>query len=308
MADLADVARFMAGATLVKQGEIGDSFYVVLTGQAKVVASGRTLNRLLPGEHFGEISLLDGEPRSASVVAETEMTLVIITQKDFLAMLAKDPGDHASACWKAWLEPSAGSTARSPGSLPYVKVELHRPDEPDAVVATVAWTDGRPVIDTQDDILRATLQKVFRRTPVVVDDASYRRHGDGRRGPDPAGRPRMVPGRRADARPRRGRPGGAIRPGSPRAASIPRPATGRSRSRSSGSRRSGVGARVRWVAPLANHDLPSGQNARKSQYVQCGPGVAWNAPASIDRRASVTRAFTTSGSSMGCDTSSPLAR
>jgi CRP/FNR family transcriptional regulator, cyclic AMP receptor protein len=91
VADLADVARFMAGATLVKQGVVGDSFYVVLTGQAKVVANKRTLNRLLPGDHFGEISLLDGGPRSASVVAETEMTLVIITQKDFLAMLAKDP-------------------------------------------------------------------------------------------------------------------------------------------------------------------------------------------------------------------------
>ena len=89
--DLADVGRFMAGATLVKQGDIGDSFYVVLTGQAKVVVSGRTVNRLLPGEHFGEISLLDGKPRTASVVAETEMTLVIITQKDFLGLLAKDP-------------------------------------------------------------------------------------------------------------------------------------------------------------------------------------------------------------------------
>ena len=58
-----------------------------------------------------------------------------------------------------------------------MKVELHHPDEPDAVVATVAWTDGAPVIDTQDDILRVTLQKVFRRTPVVVDDSSYRRMG-----------------------------------------------------------------------------------------------------------------------------------
>jgi CRP/FNR family cyclic AMP-dependent transcriptional regulator len=91
VADLAEVARFMAGATIVKQGEIGDSFYVVLTGQAKVVANKKTMNHLLPGDHFGEISLLDGGPRSASVVAETEMTLVIITQKDFLALLAKDP-------------------------------------------------------------------------------------------------------------------------------------------------------------------------------------------------------------------------
>ena len=161
----------------MKQGEIGDSFYVVLTGQAKVVANERTLNRLLPGDHFGEISLLDGGPRSASVVAETEMTLVIITQKDFLAMLPRIPRSP-SACWKAWLEPSAGSTARSPGSLPYVKVELHRPGR-----TRRRRRHGRVdrrrsrSIDTQDDILRATLQKVFRRTPVVVDDASYRRMG-----------------------------------------------------------------------------------------------------------------------------------
>lgn len=89
--ELAEVARFMAGAIIVKQGEIGDSFYVVLTGQAKVVASGRTVNRMYPGDYFGEISLLDGGPRSASVEAETEMTLVIITQKGFLGLLTKDP-------------------------------------------------------------------------------------------------------------------------------------------------------------------------------------------------------------------------
>lgn len=58
-----------------------------------------------------------------------------------------------------------------------MKVELHRLDQPDAVVATVSWIDGQAVIDTEDDILRATLQKVFRRTPVVIDDASYRRMG-----------------------------------------------------------------------------------------------------------------------------------
>jgi CRP/FNR family transcriptional regulator, cyclic AMP receptor protein len=91
VADLTEVARFMAGVSIVKQGVIGDSFYVVLTGQAKVVASGRTLNRLLPGGYFGEISLLDGGPRTASVVSETEMTLVMIAQADFLAMLARNP-------------------------------------------------------------------------------------------------------------------------------------------------------------------------------------------------------------------------
>jgi hypothetical protein len=58
-----------------------------------------------------------------------------------------------------------------------VKVELHPPDQPDAVVATISWVDGRSVVDTDDDVLRATLEKVFRRTPVVSDDPSYRRMG-----------------------------------------------------------------------------------------------------------------------------------
>jgi hypothetical protein len=58
-----------------------------------------------------------------------------------------------------------------------VKVELHPPDQPDTVIATVSWIDGRPIIDTADDALRAILEKVFRRTPVVIDDPSYRRMG-----------------------------------------------------------------------------------------------------------------------------------
>jgi hypothetical protein len=58
-----------------------------------------------------------------------------------------------------------------------VKIELHPPDQPDAVVASVSWIDGQPILDTDDGALRATLEKVFRRTPVVIDDPSYRRMG-----------------------------------------------------------------------------------------------------------------------------------
>jgi hypothetical protein len=58
-----------------------------------------------------------------------------------------------------------------------VKVELHPPDQPDDVVATISWVEGRSVIDTDDDVLRSSLEKVFRRTPVVSDDSSYRRMG-----------------------------------------------------------------------------------------------------------------------------------
>jgi hypothetical protein len=106
-----------------------------------------------------------------------------------------------------------------------VKVELHRPDEPDAVVATVAWTDGTPVIDTQDDILRATLQKVFAERRSW---STTRRTGAWHGAVHPAGDLEWFR-RGADASP----PAGSVRfvPGSPRAASTPRQATGRSRRR-----------------------------------------------------------------------------
>lgn len=91
LAELAEVASFMAGASIVRQGVVGDSFYVVLEGQAKVVANGRTVSRVRPGDHFGEISLIDGGERTASVVSETPMTLLEISQKQFFDMLSRDP-------------------------------------------------------------------------------------------------------------------------------------------------------------------------------------------------------------------------
>ena len=70
-----------------------------------------------------------------------------------------------------------------------MKVELYRPasppstDEPDAdapspeLVGSVSWIDGEPVLSCEDDELRALLARTYRQTPVVTDDASYRRFG-----------------------------------------------------------------------------------------------------------------------------------
>lgn len=91
LASLAEMANFMQGAKVVKEGDPGDSFYVALTGEAKVMVKGRTVHRVLPGDHFGEISLLDGGERTATVVTETPMTLLMITRKNFLKELEQDP-------------------------------------------------------------------------------------------------------------------------------------------------------------------------------------------------------------------------
>jgi CRP/FNR family cyclic AMP-dependent transcriptional regulator len=90
LADLAEVADYMEGHTIVKEGDDGDAFFVVLSGQAKVTVGNKVINRALPGDHFGEISLLDGQPRSATVTSETPMTLLVLTRSAFLKALQQD--------------------------------------------------------------------------------------------------------------------------------------------------------------------------------------------------------------------------
>ena len=88
--DLAEPADYMAGASLVKQGTQGDSFFVILEGLARVVVGERTVNRLMPGDYFGEIALLDGGERSASVVSETPMKVLMIDRKRFMKLLGQE--------------------------------------------------------------------------------------------------------------------------------------------------------------------------------------------------------------------------
>jgi CRP/FNR family transcriptional regulator, cyclic AMP receptor protein len=91
VASVAEIVNYMGGHSIVKEGDEGESIFVVLAGQAKVTVKGRTVGRTLPGDHFGEISLLDGGPRTASVVSETPMTMLMIARKDFQKVLNDDP-------------------------------------------------------------------------------------------------------------------------------------------------------------------------------------------------------------------------
>jgi CRP-like cAMP-binding protein len=93
LADAMQEVRYMEGASVVKEGEPGDSFYILVEGQAKVVhKNGRVMNRLLPGHSFGEISLLDGGERTASVVGETPLVLLELKRSAFHRMLLEEPG------------------------------------------------------------------------------------------------------------------------------------------------------------------------------------------------------------------------
>ena len=85
-----EIVDYMAGHSIVREGDIGDSFFVVLHGQAKVSTGGKTVNRIMPGDHFGEISLLDGGPRTATVTSETPMKMLMLGRKGFLKSVAND--------------------------------------------------------------------------------------------------------------------------------------------------------------------------------------------------------------------------
>jgi CRP/FNR family transcriptional regulator, cyclic AMP receptor protein len=90
--DLTNEVRFMEGASVVKEGEEADSFYVIVEGQAKVLrGDSRVVSRLFPGDFFGEVSLLDGGERTASVVSETPLTMLSIERKQFRRMLEREP-------------------------------------------------------------------------------------------------------------------------------------------------------------------------------------------------------------------------
>jgi CRP/FNR family cyclic AMP-dependent transcriptional regulator len=91
IAAVCQLVDYMAGHSIVREGEAGDSFFVILHGQAKVTVKGRTIHRALPGDHFGEISLLDGGPRTATVASETPMKLLQIGRRQFLHAIENDP-------------------------------------------------------------------------------------------------------------------------------------------------------------------------------------------------------------------------
>ena len=91
IARIAEVQEVPAGEVLARTGDPGDRFFVIVDGSARVEVSPQNQGRIGPGAFFGEISLLDGEPRSATVVADTAMRLLVIPRRDFVTLLREVP-------------------------------------------------------------------------------------------------------------------------------------------------------------------------------------------------------------------------
>ncbi len=82
---------FPAGQIINRQGEIGTGFFVVVTGGVRVHRDGADVARLGPADFFGELSVLDGRPRIAQVIAEEPTTCLAIATWDFEAVLLAEP-------------------------------------------------------------------------------------------------------------------------------------------------------------------------------------------------------------------------
>jgi CRP/FNR family cyclic AMP-dependent transcriptional regulator len=94
---LADIRDYAEGGVVVSQEETGDALYVLVRGKVKVVLYGESGREIIlsifkvPGDFFGEMSLLDNEPRSASVIAAEASRLLVLSRRDFHAHLVSHP-------------------------------------------------------------------------------------------------------------------------------------------------------------------------------------------------------------------------
>jgi CRP-like cAMP-binding protein len=80
-----------AGKVLIRQGELGDDLMIIYSGLVAVDRNGERVNKLGPGEFFGEIALLERGPRTATVTAETPCRLLVINHHDFHAVMEEFP-------------------------------------------------------------------------------------------------------------------------------------------------------------------------------------------------------------------------
>src|SRR5881398_577158 len=91
VADIASVVEVPERTVLTRAGEPGDEFFIIIDGTALVTLSAQKRHRIQPGEFFGEMSLLDGEPRSATVKAETDLRVLVISRVNFWQLLREVP-------------------------------------------------------------------------------------------------------------------------------------------------------------------------------------------------------------------------
>ena len=91
---LADSSRemvFEPGDKIAGEGEAGIAFYLIVSGAAEVTLRGQSRAKLGPGDHFGEIAVIDGKPRTATVTATEPLTTIMLPRMVIEDLLESDP-------------------------------------------------------------------------------------------------------------------------------------------------------------------------------------------------------------------------
>jgi CRP/FNR family cyclic AMP-dependent transcriptional regulator len=91
MARIAEEMDAPAGTELTHEGRHEGYFFVIVSGTVRVERGGQTVNTLHDGDFLGEISLLDGGPRTATTTAEAPSTLIVMTHQRFSQLLDASP-------------------------------------------------------------------------------------------------------------------------------------------------------------------------------------------------------------------------
>jgi CRP/FNR family transcriptional regulator, cyclic AMP receptor protein len=82
---------FKSGEVIAKQGDMGTAFYMILEGVVEVRSGKKTLAKLGKGKFFGEMALIDNQPRSADVIATADTVCVLLTSWNFTGVIGSNP-------------------------------------------------------------------------------------------------------------------------------------------------------------------------------------------------------------------------
>ena len=91
IASIADEIDLPEGKVLIKEGDTGREFFVLIEGTAEVARGGKKVASIGAGDFFGEIALLEDRPRTATVTAETPIRALVITDRSFRTLLEHSP-------------------------------------------------------------------------------------------------------------------------------------------------------------------------------------------------------------------------
>lgn len=191
-AELTREQKFAKGSVIVSEGDPGDALFVVRAGEVKVLLIGEDgreviLNVLGVGDHFGELSLIDGRPRSAHVVATQASGLLVLRRADFRRQVEESP----AVAWGLMVELSrrlrqADGTIGSlvlldvPGRVAKVLLEHAAPGQPSVLVKHITHqTMAQMIGASRETVSRAMAEfqekgliSVARRLVTIVDRAA----------------------------------------------------------------------------------------------------------------------------------------